>query len=157
MPGFPPQTSVTYFPDIGLNGQLADTGHHDITTGLADTSLDCGLAVVLGANGYQSIKLPGSSGDVTNTIKGWTLYRAMKEPNDPRYVIHDAVDVLRVGRIWIIAQGDLVDEGPVYVVHSGANAGKVRGDNTGATLVSRAKVIQGATAGNLAKISVNLP
>lgn len=156
-----PQTSVQYFPDPGLNGQITDTGFHDITTGIGDTDLDVGLAVVLGANGTRSIKLPGASTDVQNTIKGWTCYTPMIEPRNPRFAQGDAVNVIRVGRVWVVCQGTTVDEGPVYVIYSGANAGQVRGDagsgGNAAVQVTRAKIIQGASAGNLAQLSVNLP
>lgn len=155
-----PQLVVTQFPAVASAGQIADTGFRDVTTGIADGDMDPALAVVLGAHGSDSIKLPSATGDLAS-LKGWTLAKVMKEPRTPQFAATDAVDVLRVGRLWVVPQGDVVDEGPVYVIHSGANAGRIRGDagsgGNAATLVSRAKVLKGATAGNLARIAVNLP
>lgn len=155
------QLTVTQFPEIGLEGQLADSGFHDITPGIVDSALDHGRFVVLGANGYQSIKLPGASADVTNTAKGVVLYRAMKEPCSPHFNATETADVLRVGRIYVVPQGDMTDEGPVYVIYSGANAGKVRADagsgGNAAVLEPRAKMIKGGAAGSVCILSVNLP
>ncbi len=155
-----PQLSVTYFPSSAYAGMPADGGFRDVTTGIADTDMDHGLAVCLGANGDQSIKLPGASGDLSS-LKGFTLRRVMAEPRSPAFAAHDALDVMRVGRLWVAVQGDVVSEGPVYIIYSGTNAGLVRGDagsgGNAAVLVTRCKVLEGATAGNLAKIAISLP
>jgi len=156
-----PQVSVEYFPDPGMNGQIVDIGPRDILSALADTDLDIGLGVVLGANGPNSIKLPGQTSDVANLFMGFTRYNPMIEPRSPHYAATDTVGVLRVGRIWLVCQGDVTDQGPLYVIHAGANAGKIRGDagsgGNAATQVTRGRVIQGATAGNLCQVALNMP
>ncbi len=155
-----PQTTVSQFPAIGLEGQLADSGFHDITAGIVGTALDCGRLICLGDDGYQSVKPIASSADVP-FVKGFSLYRAMIEPNSPRFPAGVAIDILRVGRIYVVAQGDLTDEGPVFVVHAGANAGLLRADvgsgGNAATAFTRAKVIKGGSAGALCIVSINLP
>lgn len=159
MPFETQQTSVTYFPDVAIAGQLADTGFRDVRTGILDTDCGAGLAVVLGANGPQSVKLPGQSSDVTDKLMGFTVYDPMREPRTPRYAAKDCINVVKKGRLWVTAQGDTADQGPVYVVHSGSNAGQIRGDAGGgtATVCQRARVVQGATAGGLTQIEINLP
>jgi len=156
-----PQTTVNYFPNVGLNGQLADTGHHDITTAVAESpGFDVGLAIVLGAGGYGYGRLPAASGDIASVI-GFSLYEAMREPSIPRFLPFVAVDILRKGRIWITAQGITVDNGPVFIIYSGANAGQLRGDagsgGNAALQLTRATVRQGSAAGGMSLVEVNLP
>lgn len=154
-----PMTSVKYFPDVAIPGQIADNGPRDVATGIADTALDCGYGVVEGSNGEDSIALPAATGDVANKFAGVTVYNPMVEPKGSanRFAAKDTVSVLKKGRIWVTAQGDMVNKGPVYCVHSGTDAGKFRGDNTTATQVSGARVVKGALAGSMALIEVNIP
>ncbi len=157
-----PQVTISPFPPIGINGQFADTGFKDVTTGICDVAVDPGLFLVLGANGYQSVKLPAVTGDIASG-KGFSVFKTMTEarPGLPLYPATSAIDVLRVGRIYIVVQGTVIDEGPVFIIHAGASAGMVRGDassgGTAATVLPRAKCIKGASAGNVAIISINLP
>lgn len=156
-----PQMRVDYFPNPGLAGQLADTGFHDITTALAEApGFDIGLAIAQGAGGYGFGKIPGASGDIANVI-GWSLYKPMQEPAFPRYQPTFAADILRKGRIWVLCQGATVDNGPAFVIYAGANAGMLRGDagsgGNAALQVTRATVRNGAAAGGLAILDVNMP
>lgn len=158
-----PQTTVTYFPNIGLNGQLADTGHHDITTAVAESpGFDIGLAVAQGAGGYGYGRALSASTDITNgLVIGWSLYKAMQEPAFPHWQPTFAADIVRKGRIYVYCQGATVDNGPAFVIYSGANAGQLRGDAgagpNAALQVPRVIVRQGAAAQGIALLDINLP
>jgi hypothetical protein len=151
-----PQASVLAEPPSAIAGMIADSGFGYCESVVLDSAADAGLAIVDGANGPDSGKLPGQSSDVTNLLRGFSVYNPMIEPRTPRFAAKDCISVKRRGRIWVQVHGD-VTRGPFYVVHSGADAGKIRGDNTGATLCPSAKVIVAAAAGGVAQIEVNLP
>jgi hypothetical protein len=173
-----PQIDYPLIPGPAFPGMLADSGDHDIATGIAEVALDVGLGVVVGsvtspgfgtgtagASG-PSVKLPASSGDVANLLWGVTQYLAAREPQPDiapnRYRIGDAIPCVKVGRIWVqvdaTSGASLVDQGPVFLVYSGANAGKFRGDTGGGTAaqITNAKVLTGGLAGGVARIRVNL-
>jgi hypothetical protein len=147
---------------------VADSGIRETISCLAETVIDAGLGVVKGTTGGHTsqIILPTQASDVTNLFKGITQYLAMKEPNGTagRYAVGDAVPVLETGRIWVkvdpTAGAALLDEGPVFVVHSGANAGTFRGDagvGPAATALAGAKCKIGGLAGSVAEIRINIP
>ena len=174
-----PQTSYPLIPPPAFPGMLADSGNHDTETGFAEVPLDAGLGVVVGsvtspgtgtgAAGMAgpSVKLLAASGDVTNLFKGVSQYLAAREPvpgSANRYAVGDAVPCVTQGRIWVQVDATvgaaLLDEGPVFLVFSGANAGKFRGDagvGPAAAVVAGAKCKIGATAGGVAQIKVNTP
>lgn len=166
-----PQTVYDQFPAVAFDGMIADSAVKQVDTALADVALDCGRAVVTGGASTitdpDRVKLPTAAGDVTNKFKGVSLYQASKMPisgSANRYAIKDAVPVLRRGRVYIFPEGDMVDDGPVFVVNgSGAGtAGKFRGDaNAGAatTLGANAICRRGATvaSGLPAILEFNLP
>lgn len=162
-PPLAPMSRVDYFPNPGLNGTVADSGHHDITTALAESpGFDIGLAIVLGAGGYGFGRLPSASTDISNgLVIGFSLYKPMQEPAFPHWQPTFAADILRKGRIWVVCQGAMVDQGPVFIIYSGANAGQVRGDagsgGNAAVAFSRAVARQGAAAGGLVILDVNTP
>lgn len=154
-----PQTSYALTPAVAFAGMLADAVSTRMISGLADTALDAGYGLCRGAADGE-VKLPGAGSDVTTDFQGVSVYLASKMPvqgSALRYAAKDSVSILRQGRIWVLALGDMVSDGPVYCVDAVANFGRFRGDNTNAALVPNAIVIKGATAGNLALIALNLP
>ncbi len=165
-----PQISYSLVPAVSFPGMLGDeTGFRDVESAIAEVALDAGLGVIVGATGgaTPTVKLPAASGDLA-ALKGITMYLAAREPTGTanRYAIGDAVPCLSQGRIWVqvdAAAGGMVDNGPVYLVFTGAHAGKFRGSdgNTGsgatAVLVPNAKCKIGASAGGVALIKINLP
>lgn len=154
-----PQTTVTQFPDIAIEGMVADMQSTNIITRIATIGIPVGRGVVK-SSAWDLCKLPTSAAEVTNNFQGVSIYSAMREPGVPHYAIKASVSVLRRGLIWLIAEGTVVDDGPVFIVNgSGAGtAGMLRGDaNTAAaTQVTQARVIKGATAGSLALVEFNL-
>lgn len=164
-----PQTTYNLVPPVAFAGMLADSGPHDIESALAEEPFDCGLGVVqgtsMGIGNTPQVKLPDNTGEVA-TFKGVTQFLSFKEPiagSTVRYQATDTVPVITMGRVWVhideTVGATMVNEGPVYLVHSGAQAGKFRGDaNSGAaTLIPNAKCKIGGSAGGIAQIKVNLP
>lgn len=163
-----PQLTYAQVPPVAFAGMLADTGYHDIESALAEVPLDVGLGVIVGATGgpTPSVKLPTQISDLA-LLKGISQYLAAREPtgNANRYAIGDAVPCVTQGRIWVqvdtTAGSSLADNGPVYLVYTGADAGRFRGD-TGAggvtaVLVPNARCKVGGVAGGVAEIKINLP
>ncbi len=162
-----PQVTYAQVPPVAFAGMVADSGFTDTESAVAEEALDAGLGVVVGTTGgaTPTVVKPAASGDLA-LLKGVTMYLAAREPTGTanRYAIGDAVPCLTQGRIWVQIDATsgsvLTDNGAVYLVFSGANAGKFRGDagvGPSAVLVPNAKVKIGGTAGGVGQIKVNLP
>jgi hypothetical protein len=163
-----PQIAYNLVPAVAYAGQLADSGFTDTESAVAETALDVGIGVIVGSTGgaTPSVKKPTASGDLT-LFKGVTQYLAAREPvagSALRYAAGDTVPCLTQGRIWVqidaTAGSTMTDQGPVYLVFTGGNAGKFRGDagvGPAAVLVPNAKCKIGGTEGGIAMISINLP
>lgn len=165
-----PQINYNLVPDPAFAGQRADAGPDRTRSMLASVALDAGLGLIYSGaastGGAQQCGLPASSGDVTNLFVGISEYLAAREPiagSSNRYAIGDGVSVVEEGGIWVQVDSttgsSLVDEGPVFLIYSGADKGRFRGDNGGgtATQVTRAKCRIGGLAGSVAQIRINLP
>lgn len=166
-----PQTTYNQFPGIAIDGMLAEAPiSGGIDTYLTEDALVAGRFVCTGDTALvppspQSCQLPEVATDVSAGGQGFVIYTAAKMPvaGAGEYKAKDAVPVLRKGKIWIFPEGDVVDDGPVYIVNgSGAGTpGRLRGDaNTAAaTIVHGAVVRRGATAssGLPALVEINLP
>lgn len=173
-----PQLSYDLVPAVAFAGMLADSGMRDVETAFAEVVLDAGLGVCVGATtgpgigtgedgeAGPTVILPTAAADVTNHFKGVALYNTGKEPTGTanRYAVGDPVPCLQNGRVWVqidaTALAALVNDGPVFLVHSGAQAGKFRGDagvGPAATVVANAKCKIGGVAGGVGMIKLNLP
>lgn len=159
------QTSYVFEPAVAIEGMIADSGVRDVISRLLESSAsDAGLFHVKGTATDQT-KLPAAAGDVTNFLQGVSVYEPMRAATATadRLRAKDMVPLLRRGRIWVKVAGTaLVDNGPVFVTHSGADAGKVSGAvgaGPDATAVPNgaAKCIKGGAPGALALIDLNLP
>lgn len=165
-----PQTSYNQFPAQAYDGMLEGTASK-VDTGICAAALDAGRGLVQSAatttSDPDSVKLPALAADVTNHFKGVAIYLAAKMPiagSSLRYAAKDAVPMLRRGRIWVFPEGDILEDGAVFVVNgtAGGTPGKFRGDaNSGAatTLGINAICRRGATlaSGLPALLEFNLP
>ena len=162
-----PQLSYSYAPPAAVAGQLATTSTgKETSTGLAEAACSAGLFLVGGTATYQ-VKKPALSGDVTGKLRGVACYVAVKEPVGPvggpylpNFKAGDAVPVLKKGQVWVpVAAADVADDAIPYVIFSGDDAGKIRGTTDASAVQPTAgvKVIQGAAAGCLALVDLNLP
>lgn len=155
-----PQTSYTNEAPTGYAGQLADLSPSHTDSMAADVALDCGLFVVLGA-AYGRCKLPTATGQVTNNLQGISRYVAMAEPRTAgaRFKIGDMVPVGRKGRYLVpVVSATVADDAIPYIIHTGADAGTIRGTTDASATIapSGVKVLRGAAAGGLALVEVNL-
>lgn len=161
-----PQVTYALVPPVAFAGMVADNGFSDTESAVAEAPLDAGLGVVIGTTGgpTPTVQLPASAGDLA-LLKGVTMYLAAREPGvSKRFDVGDAVPCLTQGRIWVQIDATsgsvLVDNGPVYLVFTGANAGKFRGDagvGPAAVLVPNARCKVGGAAGGIGEIKINLP
>jgi hypothetical protein len=140
---------------------IADSSFTHKVAALAEAAVDCGMGVVLGTVNAPTpqVRYPANTGEVTDTFMGVVIYEAMKEPQTSaaRYAATEPLSLMRRGPIWCVTNGTMVAQGPVYLVHTGADVGKFRGNNTNATLVSGARVKTGVTGAGIAEIDFNLP
>lgn len=164
-----PQVAVTQNPAQAIQGQIAEGGWlTNEESVIAEVAIAAGLCVVTGATAAVGAplevtfgKLPTVIGDMTTNFRGFAVYNDMKMPpaggGTPTYAIGDCVPVMRRGRMWVPISGDVLIDGPCYVVYTGATAGQCRGDNTNATLLPNAKFLRITTAasGLLALLEVN--
>lgn len=158
-----PQIAYSYVPPAALQGQTGTIAPSTTATGVAEVALDCGLFLV-GGSADQGVKLPTAAADVTNTLRGVSLYQDVKEPIKglPRFKVGDAVPVLRKGQVWVpVVTADVATDQIPFVVHSGGDAGKIRGTAgagpDGTIPAAGCRVIKGAVAGGLALVEINLP
>ena len=130
-----------------LPGQIADLGAvqaGDIVSRSLDTAAGAnpGLFVVEGATVGVGCKLPTAASDITNLLLGVLCLEAMKMPRagSPIYAQKDVVPVMRRGRVWVYTVADPASVAPdttPFIVHSGADAGKV-GSTAGTGTVATA-------------------
>jgi len=168
-----PQVTYNDRPPPAFAGMLGDCGPWDIQSCLAEADLDCGLGLVYGTqpSGHDVstpvVDLPANTGEVAKFM-GVSQYLSQREPNGTsaaRYAAKSGVPVVRKGRIWVkidaTAGSSLANEGPVFLVHSGAQAGKFRQDTgaggTAATAISGARVRVGGSEGGIALVDFNIP
>ncbi len=155
-----PQTTYDQFNAEALEGMVTE-GHFGnfIDSGTLEGTSNSARGMVTGS-GYGLVKVPTGTTYISAHFQGVSVYQSAKMPQAGaavRYADGDTVPCLKKGRIWVLAQGDMVLDGPVYCVHSGADAGKFRGDNTTATIVAGAICRKAALTGALALIELNLP
>lgn len=152
-----PQTSINSISS-GFPGNIVDTRSSVVETFTAQSILNFGVFVVKGNSG--KVKLPANGSEVTDKFAGIVLSSAVKHPGP--YEVNAVVPVLRRGAVFVLAEGAVTEDGPLFVVNgSGAGTpGALRGDANGGAatqITTRARIIKGASAGQLAEIEINLP
>lgn len=155
------QTSYSISMAVAQTGQLADLGPNDIVSkvNVVDALTSFGLAVVQGATDDQA-HLPSLS---TDKVIGVVVHVANREQALGTGIVgfkkSDVLPVLMKGRIWVLVDGPVVVNGPVFVRFAGGQAGVFRSDadTANATLVDGASFATSAFAGGLAIVNFNLP
>ncbi len=160
-----PQTSYSAAPAVAVPGFMADSDpSRSVVTGYVETAggLEAGRFVKRGTR-YRQVLALAAAADVTNLLRGVTVWENIRQPSTPQFLAKEPVGVMRKGRIWVLTAGtDTADSGPCFIIHSGADAGKVAGAAGGgpdATVVPNgaARIIKGAAVGQLSLVEVNLP
>jgi hypothetical protein len=162
----PVQTTYSLEPAVAVAGLIADTGFRDVQSRILEQAAGAapGRLMVKGT-GQDQVKLPTAAGDVTNDAIGFLVWNTMMEPNGfptPGAAVwqdKDAVPVLGKGRIWVPVTGAAtLDDGGVFVIHSGADAGTVRGTaDASATVLGSSKVLRSGLIGGVSLVEINLP
>lgn len=127
---------ATYYKEmaVALPGQVSDTSRYNIDGAcvLADTAnLKAGLAVFVDAVESDGVK------QVKRVIQGKTAYgvairshfATINEGGQAVYVAGDGVNVMTVGRVWMIASTDFT---PAFGtgLHINPNTGELQRDNS---------------------------
>ncbi len=127
--------------------------------------LPAGRFVVRDVTDINSIRVPVLTGEVTGLlIEGVSIWLPSREPQDPEYAEFDMVSVLRMGRIWMVAEDAVTITDQVFVRFAsgggGTELGTVRSDADTATAVAQPRcrflsVTTGAL--ELVLVEVSLP
>jgi len=103
-----------------VNGQIADSGHHDILSRQAEVAIPFGRLCTQGTAPDSQVKLPLSAASITtdNLPMGVAVsHHAMESSasGDPQYPINAQVNVLRKGRVWVKTEEAVTPASDVYV------------------------------------------
>lgn len=152
------QTTYDIQADRATAGMLADAGHdmYHVSLAAEDSAIGFGLAVVQGTDPEVQAKLSTATG---GTFAGVTLHQhALQDETADGFVEDEVMTVLKKGRVWVQTNVAVAIGDPVYFVHSGADVGKFRNDNTAADAISAgAEFVAYDSGTGLAAISLNLP
>ncbi len=163
------QTSYTVNQLTAFAGQLGDIGPHDIGSFVWKYSgaLPAGVGVVQDTTSDASIKVPGASGDVTSELfMGVTVLSQAHEnlvSGGGSYEQHDAVSVMKKGRIWVQVEEAVTPVSPVYVRFASGAGGTQQGsfrasaDTATAAQLSKARYLTSAAAQGFALVEINQP
>lgn len=160
----PIQTTFLFEPPAAVAGMIADSGYRHIESDLLETAAGVapGLGVCMGT-AFGRCKIPAATGDVSAHFRGFACLPGIVEPRAGDANIwrqKDAVAIMRRGQIWVPVAITIGDDVPVYIVHSGADAGKIQpaaGAGPDATLAAGVRCLKGAAGGGIALVSINLP
>ena len=111
------QSTVNQFMEKAFAGMKADIGLQDVFTRRAIESVPFGYGVVEGSEEGVS-ELPTATGG--NKFDGVTLHtHAIEEVSGVRqYLEHDAMSVMRKGRVWVHAETAISIGDAVYCRHT---------------------------------------
>lgn len=172
------QTSYSmYMPIASYPGQPADNGKKDDLSVAATTmNLPFGVLVVtdtVNSTDFNTIcgRLPVSSADVTTNAIGVVVADQARTQNNefsglpsvaPYYPQFSCLPCRRQGRLFVLAEGPVVNGGPVFVRFAtgpgGTGLGSLRGDTDTASAALLQNAIWRSTvgAGGFAVIELNL-
>lgn len=120
------QTTYSQNMNPAYAGMLADLSDKVVDSKAAEGQIGLGFGVVSGTNAEKQVKVPAGS---VNGFQGVALYQAKEQGLDGSVVFKDkdTVPVLSKGRAWVPVIGAVAYDGAVYLIHTGANAGKFTG------------------------------
>ena len=162
------QTSFSRDMTAAYAGQVAHVLEPEMTVSpIAQGTIPAGRWVGRdSADADNEGSLPDAAAEITATGFGVSVYDAKKEDGSS-YAQYESVLALKRGTIWVLAEDAVAHGGAVYARHTAGasltDLGRFRsddGDEGGgalAALVPSARWESSATAGNLAKMSINLP
>lgn len=157
-----PQTSIAVDRAVAYPGMLADGGFHDIVSRAVETAagVAAGRIMVEGTLPLQQAIVPTSAVNGVLPV-GCTKYEPIKEPRSPagpEFAQYDMVNLVRRGRIWMLAgTGGVTRYAQHYLIHAGAEAGLLTlTDDANTVAISGVTVLLTAAAGVLTLVEFNL-
>jgi hypothetical protein len=162
------QTSYSTLPAVAIAGQIGNGGPNVIDTGIIEDTagIGFGLFCIQGANQQGIAAMSGT--DMT-VVRGITTNQHNESgypftAGSAKYLQGETVNVLRRGRIWVQTNSAVtlgLTNAALYVVNTGADAGKIRNDNTNAVALAAGAIVRDVgTAGSgagICEIEINLP
>ena len=122
-----PQLTYTTQPARALDGTFADTGSRYAATHIAAAVVPPGRFVVRDSDGGSTgakVRLPATTGEVANAGVGFAVLDLLREPNTG-FAIGDVLSVAKRGVMNVLCVGAVTEGASVFVIHTGANAGRV--------------------------------
>lgn len=146
------QTTVTARPVSARPGQEYDTAFTDVVSGVASAQINFGEYVVRKSTGWAK---PASDSDVTDFEGGVALIDETL-PTGQGYKVGSEVRVMTRGRVAVSAALAVSLTDALFVVTSGASAGKFRNDDTNALAANMCRVWE-AVSNDTVIITLNRP
>jgi hypothetical protein len=161
------QTTYQLTPNAAFAGMIAD-----IRTTIVDSysvegadGIGFGLAVTYGALAptftsiNKSCKVLSANSDV---VIGFTAQQHTEQgypfsASSGKYSLNETANIVTFGKIWIQTNASVVAGAPVYIVYTGADAGKARGDNSSAILIPGAVFGSSCSGAGVALVNFNFP
>jgi len=151
----------------GFAGMLADMADHEvISRACENAAIGFGRFVSVGTAKDTQAKLPAAAGDVTNlTLLGVALHdharESIADSLEAGYKQYESMSVCKKGHVYVIAEQDVSPTDAVYVRHTTNGTltpGGVRKDvdTANAVLVSKARFLTSALAGELVVVDIDL-
>lgn len=121
---------LTYSQNMapGIAGTFYDISGHRVDSFVVEGSdIGLGFGVVSGTKAGKQVALPAAA--TVTTFKGIALLQAREQDTAGNvvYKAKDSIPVVDQGRVWVPVLGAVAIDGPAYLIHTGANAGKWTG------------------------------
>ncbi len=132
--------------DAGFAGMRVDLSNDNVDAYAAEGVVVIGTGVVAGTSAAKQVKKPAGAG----VFRGIALAQAMEQSltGAVEYADKATVPVLTDGRGWVTVKGAVAIDGDVYLIHTGADAGKFAAAAGGTPAGVAAAGASAAFAGN---------
>lgn len=160
--------TVELTPRLGSpSGTLTSTGVGALAISSFISDIPYGVAVVMANGASDQCKVPQAVGEIGFDTLGIALSTQFLESapatdtGAARYPAGSQVNILRVGRVYVTAESDVVAGGAVYVRYSASGSqqlGALRADtdSSSAALLAGAKFLDTVSAGGLTRVQLEL-
>ena len=154
------QLTYTQNQAAAFAGMKGDSRDDTVDSHAAEGAIGFGLAVIAGTDPAVQVKLPAAAGGVFRGVSLQT-HVAQTSAGVAAYADHDAVSVLRKGRVWVPVVTAVAVDGHPYFVNTGDDAGKFSATDDGTTDSARAgggtaKYVTSTSGAGLALLELDL-
>lgn len=134
------QLNYSQYMEPAIAGARVDLSSDEVGSYVAENAIQPGFGIVDGTIGGKQVKMP--AGAVT-AFRGIALLKSNSEQDVNglvQYKAKDSVSVLEQGRAWVPVKGAVAWDADVYLIHTGADAGKfTSGVGANQTIIAGAK------------------